>query len=749
MKYGAYDPLYPNGIVTIGDENEIFGLRFLAADRQDHRLIDAKALDYDSVRIRPQVTDQNYAISWKLNGKEIRFSWCRIAENTVYGQVDFDDGLEIVAEMYVPWEDRLDREWPNFTKQSETVFTGELISPYRNYRQNAVLFCTDKVPCRSMGYNQRAAQLEIFRESGQLQKISPGHIWGDMGVSWYLGAHYTESFCFVIQNGHARSFLKTLEAPCFEPLFKTGKAMLQKPSVGLTGTGLLKDICEAFNAALPYNTIYKAFTGRRYILVDRPWTRAADDWGIQFNWDTFLSSWELSWTNPAMAKENMLSGYDAQLPDGRIPLIIRSGKERMAEPPITAGRAQHIVQGLCLLKTYLHTGDREWARTCYEGAKKSNAWWFADRGDGQKYRDALNWGLLGFGYDPEQEMGVLGAARQPYVGKAQYAYFETYDDSPQWTTGAYFKSVADLEAVTEQDVIDEAKYKEAYGMADIYTLERSCLYAVDCECLSRMARILGYPEDAELFDEKYRKISKLINDRMWCEEDGCYYNLKFDGTLSKKQSPDCFMPLMTGLVPEERKERLLRILTDESKFWGDYVIPSIAKDDPAFPDQKYWRGQIWPPQVLWTYLALKRSGEATLAWEFARKAGRMLAREWSENGFYPENYSGFTGRCSGATHCNWGVLMGLLLLEELVCFCEDTVIFGNPLAEDGTELWNIPIDGRLYGLQIRDGVTAVYCDGVRVAEDRGTVELPRSQTLSRADASSAFSPNAPFSTKAL
>ena len=30
---------------------------------------------------------------------------------------------------------------------------------------------------------------------------------------------------------------------------------------------------------------------------------------------------------------------------------------------------------------------------------------------------------------------------------------------------------------------------------------------------------------------------------------------------------DCFMPLMTGCVPKERKERLLQLLKDENKFW--------------------------------------------------------------------------------------------------------------------------------------------------------------------------------------
>lgn len=322
-------------------------------------------------------------------------------------------------------------------------------------------------------------------------------------------------------------------------------------------------------------------------------------------------------------------------------------------------------------------------------------------------------------------MGILGTKCQPYVAKAQYAYFETYDDSPQWTTGEYFKSVEGLSEVTEDEVIDEAKYKEVYHMADIYTLERCCLYAVDCECLSKMAAVLGYEQDSDFFAEKHRQMAHNINEKMWCEQDGCYYNLKFDGSFSRRQSPDCFMPLMTGLVPKERKERLLTILKDESKFWGDYMIPSIARDDPAFPDQQYWRGQIWPTQTLWTYLSLKRAGESELAWEFAQKAAKMLALEWKENGYSPENYNAYTGRCSGSLHYNWGVLMGLPLLEELVDFQEDKVLFGNPLAEDGTELKNILIDGAFYSLRIKDGKTIVYRDGQKITESYGLAEVPR------------------------
>ena len=724
-KYGAYDPLYPNGIVAIAGEQEIFGVRFLAADRADHHVVREKGFPFRTISIHSVRSEDHLDFSWKIHGKQVRLSWRRLSDDVVFGRVEFDEGLEILAEMYLPWESRHSyREWPNFTVQGPGIFAGELISPYRDDGNNAVIFASDQAPDRAQGYNHRFRQYDDFEQAGTLRNLSPGSIWGDMGVNWFLGAHFTRSFSFVLQNGRAAD-LAAQPAETYEALLRTGKESQNQPPRAMTGSGILSAISAAFSSILPFNAIYKAHTGRRFIMVDRTWSRCEEGWGIQFNWDTFLSSWSAAWVDPGLAMENMLSGYDAQLPDGKIPLHIRPGKEHAAEPPITAGRSQHIVQALTLWKTYLHTKDKAWAERCYPHAKKANMWWFSDRGDGQKYRDPLDWGLLGFGYDPEAEMGILGARIQPYAGKAQYAYFETYDDSPQWTTGEYFKSISNSRDVTEDDVNDEARYIARYHTADIYTLERCCLYAVDCECLSKLAHALGYREDAALFAEKHRQMTRRINERMWCEEDGCYYNLKFDGSFSKKQSPDCFMPLMTGGVPDERKARLLSILKDETKFWGEYMIPSIARDDPAFSDQAYWRGQIWPPQVLWTYLGLKRSGESVLAWELANKAGIMLAREWQERGFTPENYNAVTGRCSGAAHYNWGVLMGLPLLEELVAFTEDRIIFGNPLVADKTELSGIYADGRYYSLRIDNGVTAVFCDGACIAQKQGYVEIMR------------------------
>ena len=51
IKYGAYDPLYPNGIMSIGRGGELFGIRFLAYKKSEKKLQDAADFDFRKIRI--------------------------------------------------------------------------------------------------------------------------------------------------------------------------------------------------------------------------------------------------------------------------------------------------------------------------------------------------------------------------------------------------------------------------------------------------------------------------------------------------------------------------------------------------------------------------------------------------------------------------------------------------------------------------------------------------------------------------
>ena len=730
--FGAYDPLYPNGFISCANAENMFGVRLITRDEETGALSEGRTLDYSRLNIGPIDEGRFFHVGWTHGGRHASLSWARVDERSVWGKVELDAGLSVVLEAYVPREYRLTNRWVNFSRQSPRIIAGEMISPYDQSELNAMRLIFSRPPLVLEGYNNRQEQLSILEKEGRLVHTAKGDIWNDMGLWWLMGAQFDQAFSFLYTVGAPAEFLELPDDRRIEQMLEDGqkRAWARKQnylSHRMIGMGALSGVPEAVETPIRFNTMYREDTRHRFAMVDRPWARAEDDWGLTFNWDTFLSSLSANWFDGNFAKENILCGFDMQLPDGRIPLHARMQKGHRAEPPITAGRGQHIVQGYTVWQTYLWTRDKQWLGECYEKLKRAHAWWLKDRGDGQAWRDALGQGLIGFGYDPEKEMGVLGARVQPYVAKAQYAYFETYDDSPQWTDGVFFKTVKGLTNITENDVTDRAKYLEGKNTVNMYTLERCCLFALDAECLALIAGELNKPEDALQYRAEHQVMAQRVNERMWDEKDGCYYDLCFDGKLSHILSPDCFMPIMAGIAPIERAVRLKSLLLDENTFWGQYKMPSVARSNPAYSDQKYWRGQIWPPQVLWTYLSLRRAGWLDEAWALAQTASGMLLREWRENNYCPENYNGDTGRLSGSPHYNWGTLMGEIALSEFLQLTPDALIFGDTHAPEGTGLCGIEVDGHRYDVQIQGGQVIVWRDGTECARGKGKLELKRDE----------------------
>lgn len=730
--FGAFDPIYPNGLFSCANDDNIFGLRIVTRDEATGALCEGRTLDAATYKIGPIDGDRYFTFAWSHAGKQARLTWGRIDEKNVYGRVEMEEGLSVLIELYIPREYRLYQKyrWANYTSQAERVITGEMITPFDQPACNAVRLLLERAPECALGYNNRDVQLKSFSETGDLINLTSGTIWDDMGLSWMHGAKYSKPVSFIYTVGEATDFLDLPADSEIDAAIEAGRAQLQKQleaytASRLTGLGALEGVPESIVAPIGFNTMYREDKGHRFVMVDRSWARNEEGWGITFNWDTFLSGLPACWFDDVLARENILGGFDVQLPDGRIPLYTHQPLSHRAEAPITAGRGQHIVQGFTVWQTYLRTRDKEWLAKIYDNLKRAHAWWLNDRGDGQAYRDGLGKGMVGFGYDAEMEMGILGARVQPYVAKAQNAYFETYDDSPQWTDGVFFKSVKGMHNVTEKDVTDVARYQEKTHTANLYLLERCCLYAVQAECLAKMAKELGCAEDEAKYMADYERMCKLVNENMWDEEDGCYYNYHFDGGLRKVKSPDCFMPMMAGMASDEKIERLMKHMLSEKTFWGEYKMPSVSRDDPAYADQKYWRGQIWPPMVLWTYTALRRSGKLEEAWALAETASSMLRREWQERNYYPENYNGNTGRCSGSPHYNWGTLMGVIALNEMLELTPETATFGKSAAPDGTGLKGIRLDGHVYDVLKKDGKVIVSRDGEKIAEEVGCVTIKR------------------------
>ena len=103
-------------------------------------------------------------------------------------------------------------------------------------------------------------------------------------------------------------------------------------------------------------------------------------------------------------------------------------------------------------------------------------------------------------------------------------------------------------------------------------------------------------------------------------------------------------------------------LLNPNEFWGEWVIPAIARDDLAFHDQNYWRGRIWGPMNYLVYLGLRNYDDAAVRSDFAKKSYALFLKEWHDKGHVHENYNAILGTGDDVANSDrfyhWGALLG-------------------------------------------------------------------------------------------
>ncbi|MGK7395554.1 MAG: MGH1-like glycoside hydrolase domain-containing protein [Candidatus Cyclobacteriaceae bacterium M3_2C_046] len=171
---------------------------------------------------------------------------------------------------------------------------------------------------------------------------------------------------------------------------------------------------------------------------------------------------------------------------------------------------------------------------------------------------------------------------------------------------------------------------------------------------------------------------------LWTTEQKTAGNL-----FSERLGPTLFYPLIAGAADETKGESIITNLTDTTLFWGEFVLPTIARNDPAFPSQGYWRGRIWPPTNYLAYLGINNYASNEITWQYAVKSARQAQIEWQRRGHLYENYYA-DGPGAGDPHYCWGGLMQLILLEELAGFETDGQLIANPYSTKEYYISNFP-----------------------------------------------------------
>jgi putative isomerase len=230
-----------------------------------------------------------------------------------------------------------------------------------------------------------------------------------------------------------------------------------------------------------------------------------------------------------------------------------------------------------------------------------------------------------------------------------------------------------LAAKDESSMDNSPVHDEATLRTDVWTLDcadvgLNSLLALDGEMLANMARALGSESEAERFGSRAESLKARIRERLWDSERRVFANRLWSGKFTASLAPTSFYPLIAGAASEAQARALLPLLMDVAKFGGTWRLPSCTRDDPAFPDNVYWRGRVWPPLNFLVWHGLKRYGFDAEATDLADNSYRLFQGEWARRNC-PENYSAVTGEALDQPDTDsfygWGALMPTMAVGEI------------------------------------------------------------------------------------
>ena len=392
------------------------------------------------------------------------------------------------------------------------------------------------------------------------------------------------------------------------------------------------DLAEAYlavQAGIAWNTIYEPRRGRVVSTVGRLWNEEYGGSAL-FGWDNFFLAYMTSLSSSDLAIANVFEHLQGLTPEGFIPNDNRGNGSKSWD------RSQPPVGGIMVREVYRQVGERWFLDAVFDALLAWNRWWPTRR---------LNEGLLSYG-----SHAADNPFNEPAVRTVRTAGYETgMDDSPMY---------------------DGVPYNPEKNTLELQDVGLNSLYIADCLALAELAGILGRDDVRSELLERAATFSTGL-DGLWDEAAGYYLNYRTDlDAPSPRRSPTLFYPLLAAAPSPERGRRMVEDhLLNPNEFWGEWVLPSISRDDPDYPRQRYWKGAIWPPLNFLTYLGLRQAGFHGAATELSGKSLDMFLTEWRRKGYVSENYSSITGtgddeRLSSDNFHSWGALFGIMAFIE-------------------------------------------------------------------------------------
>jgi len=293
-------------------------------------------------------------------------------------------------------------------------------------------------------------------------------------------------------------------------------------------------------------------------------------------WDCALHALAYRHVDPELARNQLRVMLACQLPDGMLPdAVYDEGVISEINHPVRARVTKPPILAWAALKVHETDPDTNFLQEVYGPLVRWNAWWFSMNDD-----DA--------------------------DGLAQYnhPYSSGLDDSPLWD----------------------------YGMP-VESPDLNTYLCVQMRSLATMAGVLGLDAESAMWGRRAKAIARRMIEDFWDEDAGLFRALHNEKPIPVV-TPFNLYPLWTGQLPDAIRDQLIAHLANPGEFWGEYVIPSVARNDPHFDPETMWRGPVWVNINYLLIEALRQVGQHHLARALLEKTLDLVMNQPSIYEYY-------------------------------------------------------------------------------------------------------------------
>jgi glycogen debranching enzyme len=329
-----------------------------------------------------------------------------------------------------------------------------------------------------------------------------------------------------------------------------------------------------------------------------------------------------------VARENLRAVFAGATEAGNLPCLL-TGRDAWID------RSQPPIGAFICWMLYRRLGDLGLLAEAWPVLRANHEWWWATR-------DGNGDGMVEYGTSP--------------VGSGLYRGTKL--------------AAKDESSMDNSPTHDEARLDTKSWTLDSADVGLNSLLALDGEMLALIAGELGERSEAKRMADRAEGLKLRIADNLWDAERNLFANRLWSGKFVRSIAPPSFYPLLCGAARPEQARAMVAMLSDPRKFGGQWMLASVTRDDPAFADNVYWRGRVWPPLNFLVYHGLKRAGFPEAASELADNGFRLFQGEWRHRRHCPENYNSVSGAALDQPDTDsfygWGALMPAIAVAEAV-----------------------------------------------------------------------------------